>query len=77
APHRPEEIRGRGNVREVLDGLRRHGVRIAVATTDDRHLTETALDALAIRELVPLMSCGDDPGPRKPSPRVLETLSTR
>ena len=71
----PEEIRPRGRVQQALEHLREAGFRLAVATTDNRDLTEFALDTIGEATLFELVLCGDDPGvPTKPDPRVLELL---
>jgi phosphoglycolate phosphatase len=48
--------------------LRAAGRTLAVATTDDRHPTDTALRSLQIREHIAAMVCGDDGFKSKPAP---------
>jgi phosphoglycolate phosphatase len=55
----------------LFGSLRDSGRSIALATTDDRAPTEATLRALAIRDLVSAMACGDDGIGVKPDPRML------
>lgn len=57
-----------GDVRAVVARLRAAGIRIAVATTDDREPTEATLRAFGIRDAVEAMVCGDDGFALKPQP---------
>lgn len=57
-----------GDVRAVVARLREAGIRIAVATTDDREPTEATLRAFGIRDAVEAMVCGDDGFALKPQP---------
>lgn len=70
-----EDIEPIGDLAGLFHGLRAAGVRIAVATSDDRRPTEHTLAMLGIRERVDWLICGDDPLPAKPSPRVLAHLA--
>lgn len=57
-----------GDVRGVLGRLREAGMRLAVATTDDRDPTDAALRSLGVRDVVEAIVCGDDGFPIKPAP---------
>ena len=57
-----------GDVRGVLGRLRDAGMRLAVATTDDRDPTDAALRSLGVRDVVEAIVCGDDGFPIKPAP---------
>jgi phosphoglycolate phosphatase-like HAD superfamily hydrolase len=48
--------------------LRDRGVRIAVATSDNRRPTERTLEHLGVREMVEALACADDGRPGKPNP---------
>jgi phosphoglycolate phosphatase len=61
----------------VLGTLRRTGIAIAVATTDDRRPTEATLAGLGIDTLVDTIVCGDDPAPTKPDPDTLVAIAGR
>ena len=52
----------------LLDGLRRHGVRLAVATSDDRTPTVRTLEALGILDRFDAVVCADDDVASKPAP---------
>jgi phosphoglycolate phosphatase len=52
----------------IFGRLRSEGKRIAVVTTDDRKPTDATLRALAIREHVGALVCGDDGFAVKPAP---------
>lgn len=52
----------------LFGALRRRGLRIAVATTDDRAPTAATLAALGVAPLVEALACGDDDFPTKPAP---------
>jgi phosphoglycolate phosphatase len=52
------------------------GLRIAVATTDDRRPTEATLEGLGLAERVEALLCGDDAGPIKPDPEALVGIAT-
>jgi len=72
---KPEEIKPRGDVQQALKHLGAAGFRLAVATTDNRDLTEFALDTIGATALFEFVVCGDDTSvPAKPDPRVLEFL---
>jgi phosphoglycolate phosphatase-like HAD superfamily hydrolase len=52
----------------LLGGLRARGMRVAVATSDDRAPTEATLAGLGIDSLVDAIVCADDGLPIKPAP---------
>lgn len=70
-----EDLEPIGDLVTLFRELRAAGVRIAVATSDDRGPTEHTLALLAIRDRVDWLVCGDDPLPAKPSLRVLAHLA--
>jgi phosphoglycolate phosphatase len=51
--------------------VRARGIRIAVATTDDRAPTLATLAALGVAPLVDALACGDDDRPLKPAPDMI------
>ena len=67
-----------GDVAGTLRRLRRAGIAVAVATSDDRGSALAHLHALGVTDLVQAVVCGDDDlVPPKPSPRVLAHLGHR
>ncbi|TAK01816.1 MAG: HAD family hydrolase [Chloroflexota bacterium] len=54
--------------------LRAAGVRIAVATSDDREPTERTLAKLNVADLVEAIACADDGRPVKPDPAAIQWL---
>ena len=62
---------------ELFGALRARGLRIAIATTDDRAPTEATLAALGIASLVDALACGDDGHALKPAPDAMFKLCRR
>jgi phosphoglycolate phosphatase-like HAD superfamily hydrolase len=58
----------------LFAALRAGGMRIAVATTDDRVPTLATLEALGVAPLVDALACGDDGLPIKPAPDAILAL---
>jgi HAD superfamily hydrolase (TIGR01509 family) len=58
----------------LFERLRARGMRIAVATTDDRAPTLATLAALGVAPLVDALACGDDGRPIKPAPDAILAL---
>jgi phosphoglycolate phosphatase-like HAD superfamily hydrolase len=54
--------------------LRAAGIRIAVATSDDREPTERTLAKLDVADLVEAIACADDGRPVKPDPAAIRWL---
>lgn len=59
------------NLQSLFSTLREHGLKIAVATTDDRAPTEATLAGLGIASLVDALVCADDGVPVKPAPDMV------
>jgi len=57
--------------------LHRQGLKIAVATTDDREPTEATLAGLGVSHFIDAMLCADDHIPVKPAPDMILTLCQR
>ena len=64
-----------GDVPGTFERLRKSGIRIAVATSDDRLPTEKTLELLQIESMVDLIVCANDPIPKKPAPDGLLHIS--
>jgi phosphoglycolate phosphatase-like HAD superfamily hydrolase len=74
-PLNPEEIHPVGDVAGTVRRLRDAGIRIAVATADNRDVSEQCLQILGIDRDVAVMACGDDPLPQKPDARLLPWIA--
>jgi phosphoglycolate phosphatase-like HAD superfamily hydrolase len=57
--------------------LRARGLRLAVATADDRAPTQTTLEAFGIARLIETLVCADDGIPLKPAPDMILTICQR
>lgn len=64
-----------GDVPGTLKRLRKSGIQIGIATSDDRLPTEKALELLKIDSLIDIIVCADDPIPMKPAPDGLLHIS--
>ena len=72
------EVIPRGKVQECISRLKASGIKIAIATSDDREPTEAALRELNLTQVVDLVLCADDPGtPSKPDSSVLDYISKK
>jgi len=58
----------------LFGAVHARGIRIAVATTDDRTPTLATLEALGVAPLVDALACGDDGRPIKPAPDAILAL---
>jgi len=78
APPATDEIKVRGKVATTLQNLHKGGVRLAVATTDNRASTEACLELIGVQSLIDVLICGDDNNsPIKPDPAVLFLLAEK
>ncbi len=71
----PDLVQPLGDVAGLFRRLTAAGVRIALATSDDRTPTQITLPLLDIETEVSLAVCGDDPIPNKPAPDALWHLA--
>lgn len=55
----------------LFGALRQRGIKVAIATTDDRAPTEATLAGLGVASLVQAMVCADDGVPVKPAPDMV------
>lgn len=76
APLSDEEIQPLGDVDATLSKMREAGITIAVATADEREMSEKCLEMLGIRHHISLLMCGDDPLPQKPDPAVMAWIGS-
>lgn len=68
APPEPSMIQMIGDVPGSINRLRKHDIRIGIATSDERRSTEKTIDILGIHSLIDCIVCADDPIPMKPAP---------
>ena len=61
----------------LFDALRERGIRVAVATNDDREPTSRTLAALGLGGLVDALVCADDGLPPKPAPDAVIAAASR
>ena len=69
--HSPDPVtlaRPLADLPALFGGLRDRGIRVAIATSDDREPTERTLEHLGVRSLVEAVACADDGRPVKPNP---------
>jgi phosphoglycolate phosphatase len=65
------------DLQKLFTNIHKLGIKIALATTDDRHPTEAMLAAFGVTELVATMVCADDDIPAKPAPDMTTTICAR
>jgi phosphoglycolate phosphatase-like HAD superfamily hydrolase len=65
------------DLRALFTALRARGLRIAIATTDDRTPTEAMVNGLHLAEFIDTMICADDGIPVKPQPDMIDTICHR
>lgn len=75
APPEPEMIQPIGDVLGTMQRLQQHGVRIGIATSDDRLPTERTIEIMGIGSLLEAVVCADDPIAMKPAPDGLLHIS--
>ncbi len=65
------------DMRELFFKLHSEGIKIAIATADDRAPTQAMIEAFDIEEYIATMICADDGIPSKPAPDMALTLCQR
>jgi phosphoglycolate phosphatase len=65
------------NVRKLFTNIHERGIKIAIATTDDRKPTEAMLHAFGVTDLITTMVCADDGIQAKPAPDMVTTICAR
>lgn len=68
APPEPEALRPLGHLDTLFSALKQAGLTLALATSDDAHLTQDSLVKLGWDEVFSVCVHGDDPRPGKPAP---------
>jgi phosphoglycolate phosphatase-like HAD superfamily hydrolase len=69
--HSPDPVmlaRPLADLPALFGGLRTRGIRVAIATSDDREPTERTLEHLGVEGLVEALAAADDGRPVKPNP---------
>lgn len=61
----------------LFNHLHQQGIKLAIATADDREPTQAMLDAFDIGEYIETMVCSDDGIPAKPAPDMVLTICQR
>ena len=75
SPMHAADIRPVGDVAGTIQRFKDAGLKLAVATGDDRSPAETTLSLLGIADEMAIVVCGDDPLPEKPDPAILEYIA--
>ncbi len=75
APTKDGELQPLGDVASAIERFVQAGLTLAVATGDDRWMTESNLTELGVRRHMSALLCGDDPAPRKPDAGALSWIS--
>lgn len=65
------------DTRALFASLHGRGIKIAIATADDRAPTQAMIEAFDIEEYISAMVCADDGIPSKPAPDMALTLCER
>jgi phosphoglycolate phosphatase-like HAD superfamily hydrolase len=65
------------DLQKLFINIHKLGIRIAVATTDDRDPTRAMLEAFDVKDLVTTMVCADDGIKAKPAPDMVTTICQR
>lgn len=62
------------DIRKLFSNIQKRGMKVAIATTDDRRATEAMLCAFGVSELVNTIVCADDGIKAKPAPDMVTTI---
>ncbi|MBI3167023.1 MAG: HAD family hydrolase [Chloroflexi bacterium] len=65
------------DTRALFSSLHSKGIKIAIATADDRAPTQAMIEAFDIEEYIASMICADDGIPSKPAPDMVLSLCER
>ncbi|HEY9529703.1 MAG TPA: HAD family hydrolase [Anaerolineales bacterium] len=65
------------DIQKLFTNIRRLGIKIAIATTDDRDPTHALLEAFRVQDLVTTMVCADDGIKAKPAPDMVTAICQR
>src|SRR5688572_1413807 len=59
------------DIQKLFINIHKLGIKIAIATTDDREPTRAMLEGFGVKDLVNTMVCADDGIPAKPAPDMV------
>lgn len=62
------------DIHKLFTNIHKPGIKIAIATTDDREPTFAMLDAFGVKDLVTTMVCADDGIKAKPAPEMVTVI---
>ena len=65
------------DLQKLFTNIHKLGIKIAIATTDDREPTRAMLEAFGVQDLIATMVCSDDGIPAKPAPDMVTTICQR
>ncbi len=65
------------NLKTLFENIHKIGIKIAIATTDDRAPTEAMMKTFGLEQFISTMVCADDGIPAKPAPDMINTICTR
>ena len=65
------------DIQKLFTNIHKLGIKIAIATTDDRQPTLAMLEAFGVKDLVTAMVCADDGIKAKPAPDMVTTICRR
>jgi phosphoglycolate phosphatase len=65
------------DIQKLFINIHKLGIKIAIATTDDRGPTEAMLKAFGVTDLVATLVCADDGIEAKPAPDMVMTICQR
>jgi phosphoglycolate phosphatase-like HAD superfamily hydrolase len=65
------------DTRALFSGIHSKGIKIGIATTDDRAPTQAMIEAFDIEEYISTMVCADDGIKAKPAPDMVLTICER
>lgn len=62
------------DIQKLFLNIHKLGIKIAIATTDDREPTHAMLEAFGVKDLITTMVCADDGIKAKPAPDMVMTI---
>ncbi len=65
------------DIQKLFTNIHKQGIKVAIATTDDRDPTRAMLHAFGVKNLVTTMICADDGIKAKPAPDMVTTICRR
>ena len=65
------------HLQKLFVNIHKLGIKIAIATTDDREPTEAMVEAFGVKDLITTMVCADDGIKAKPAPDMVTNICQR